>query len=101
MTNHNHINFEENNHFFKLIFKSIEEGLIITDESGVIVFVNFRTQELFGYTNTELVGQKIELLIPKKHHAAHVDNRSNYVKKPTRRSMGSGRNLEALRKNGT
>jgi PAS domain S-box-containing protein len=101
MTNHNHINFEENNHFFKLIFKSIEEGLIITDESGVIVFVNFRTQELFGYTNNELVGQKIELLIPKKHHATHVDNRSNYVKKPTRRSMGSGRNLEALRKNGT
>lgn len=101
MTYPNLINFEENNHFFKLIFKSIEEGLIISDSNGVIVFVNLRTQELFGYSEAELLGQKIELLIPAKHHHHHADDRASYIKKPTSRTMGSGRTLEALCKDGS
>ncbi|MFD1551286.1 hybrid sensor histidine kinase/response regulator [Putridiphycobacter roseus] len=95
------INFEENNHFFKLIFKSIEEGLIITDSKGTIQFLNFRTQELFGYTSEELIGKKIEVLIPNKYHEHHEKYRDNYVKKPSRKTMGSGRVLEGLRKNGS
>lgn len=100
MTYPNLINFEENNHFFKLIFKSIEEGLIISDANGVIVFINFRTQELFGYDEAELIGQKVEVLIPTKHHH-HVDDREAYIKKPVRRTMGIGRTLEGLRKDGS
>ncbi|MFK8038817.1 MAG: ATP-binding protein [Crocinitomicaceae bacterium] len=101
MTYPNLVNFEENNHFFKLIFKSIEEGLIISNADGVIVFINYRTQELFGYDESELIGQKVEVLIPLKHHHNHAGHRESYVEKPTRRSMGSGRTLEGLRKNGS
>ncbi len=101
MTKSDPINFEENNHFFKLIFKSIEEGLIITDAKGVIQFLNFRTQELFGYTSEELIGNKIEKLIPNKYHQHHEKYRDEYVEKPSRKTMGSGRVLEGLRKNGS
>jgi len=101
MINQNSIDIENNNRFFKLVFQSIEEGLIITNSVGEIVFLNFRTQELFGYTEHELIGQKVELLIPKKHHKSHVGQRETYTSNPTRKTMGSGRELEALRKNGT
>ena len=101
MTNPNLGNFEKNNHFFELIFKSIEEGLIITSSDGDIALINFRTQELFGYSEEELIGQKVELLIPTKYHGHHEGHRKGYVANPTRKSMGTGRHLEALRKNGT
>ncbi len=101
MINQDSINIENNNRFFKLVFQSIEEGLIITNADGEIVFVNFRTQELFGYTDKELIGERVELLIPRKHHGEHVKQRREYSENPTRKTMGSGRVLEALRKNGS
>ncbi|MFK8046311.1 MAG: ATP-binding protein [Crocinitomicaceae bacterium] len=101
MTYPNNVNFEGNNDFFRLIFKSIEEGLIIADANGVIVFINFRSQELFGYTEAELIGQKVELLLPRKYQKNHPSHRHGYMTKPTRKTMGSGRHLEARRKNGS
>lgn len=101
MINQDSFNIENNNEFFKVVFQSIEEGLVITNDKAEIVFLNFRTQELFGYESHELVGQKIEILIPTKHHHSHVKDRDNYIEKPTRKTMGSGRVLEGLRKNGS
>lgn len=101
MTNPKLINFEENNYFFKLVFTSIEEGLIITNSDGEIVFLNMRTQELFGYSEAELIGQKVEFLIPRKYHGNHKAHRDGYVANPSRKSMGMGRHLEALCKDGS
>ena len=101
MINQDRLNIENNNEFFKVVFQSIEEGLIITNSKAEIVHLNFRTQELFFFFSSELIGQKIEILIPKKHHESHIKDRDGYLKKPTRKTMGSGRVLKGLRKNGS
>ena len=95
------LDFESNNDFFKLLFQSIEEGLVIVNSEGNIVYVNPRTQELFGYAKEDLLGQKIEILIPNKYHHHHPKQVEGYTKKPTKKRMGTGRVLEAQTKLGT
>ena len=45
-------------------FKAATEGLIIADRNGRIVEANPAAERLFGYMESELIGQPIELLLP-------------------------------------
>lgn len=84
---------------FEAIFKYASEGILTTDMSGTIRTVNPSACRLFQYTEDELIGQKIEQLIPRRYKN-HVSHRENFVKKPHARSMAAGLDLFALRKNG-
>ena len=85
----------------EIAFQSAAEGFLVVDDQGIIVKVNQRLAELFGYEMSEMVGQAIELLIPKDRKAKHVGQRSNFQKNPHKRSMGQGLNLHGLRKDGS
>ena len=76
------------------------DGLIITNNNGKIVFANESSKTIFGYTNAELLGQKIELLIPSRYQAQHEKKREGYLKKPKLRLMGSGLELFGQHKDG-
>jgi len=65
------LEFENNHDFLEILFKSIEEGLVITNRERDIVYVNKRALELFRYNHSDLLGKKIELLIPTKYHGTH------------------------------
>ncbi|HTA26954.1 MAG TPA: PAS domain-containing protein, partial [Bacteroidia bacterium] len=60
---------------YKVLFETAAESLVVTDEKGSIVLVNARTNEMFGYTENELIGQKLEVLLPKKYRKEHVKHR--------------------------
>lgn len=94
------LDLENNNDFFKLLFQSIEEGLVIVNNKREIVYVNDRSLELFGYKKQELLGEKIEKLIPQKHHHHHPKQVKSYTEKPFKKRMGTGRVLEARHKSG-
>ena len=87
---------------FQKIFEHSNEGLLVVNSSGVIEMLNPKLLALFRYENEdELVGQKLEILIPKRYAKRHVNHRSEYNAAPSNRSMGAGRNLMALRKDGS
>lgn len=86
---------------YKILFESVLEGLILVDNRGVIQLINPRTEEMFGFTSAELIGQRIEILIPQRFHDKHTAHRDTYISKPTKRNMGSGMNLVARRKDQT
>jgi len=93
---------EENlNLVYKVLFETAAESLVVTDEKGSIVLVNAKTNEMFGYASNELIGQKLEVLLPQKYHKAHVKHREDYNHAPKQRSMGIGMDLWATRKNGS
>lgn len=83
------------------LFDYATEGIIIADPHGVITLANPATERMFGYDRGELIGKKIEVLLPKRYHDKHVGYRESYVKKSEPRAMGHGRDLYGLRKDGT
>jgi PAS domain S-box-containing protein len=45
-------------------FKAASEGLIVVDRRGRILEANRKAEQLFGYSQEELAGQPVELLVP-------------------------------------
>ncbi len=89
------------NQVYRLLFETAAESLLVINNEGIIQLVNYRTNEMFGYNGTELVGKTMEVLLPPKYRKEHVGHRKDYSKHPVRRSMGIGMDLWARRKDGT
>jgi PAS domain S-box-containing protein len=75
-------------------------GMLAIDEQGVILFVNREIERLFGYERAELIGRKIEMLVPERYRADHPAHRATFFGAPRSRPMGMGRDLYGLRKDG-
>ena len=90
-----------NSDAFKEIFQSMSEGIIIVDESGTIMIANPVAEQLFGYEKDGLTALPMEELLPDRYRSRHVNFREGFNKHPEPRRMGFGRDLQALRKDGT
>jgi diguanylate cyclase (GGDEF)-like protein/PAS domain S-box-containing protein len=79
------------------------DGIVIVDESGAIVFVNAATEKLFGYRRDELLGQKVEALVPARFRSSHANHRAAFAARPQPRELGMdiGSELLGRRKDGT
>ncbi len=86
---------------FKALLQSAPDAMVVVDRSGTIVLVNSQTEQIFGYQEQELLGQPVEILIPKRFTEGHPGQRTSFFADPRVRSMGQGLELFALRKNGT
>jgi PAS domain S-box-containing protein len=73
--------------------------MVVVDQRGVIQLVNSQTEKLFGYDRLEIVGQSIEVLVPKRFRRKHVRHREGYYVEHPVRPMGIGLELFGLRKN--
>jgi len=82
----------------KSLFEHSSLGIIVADSSGKITGVNRFAENMFGYSSGELVGLKIEVLLPTTLQKNHIQLRDGYFENPTARPMGTGRDLKAKRK---
>ncbi len=83
------------------LFNYATMGILITDNKACITAINpFALQE-FGYNEDEIMGHKIEVLIPHRYQHSHESHRNQYFQKPSSRPMGLGIDLFAMRKDGT
>jgi len=80
---------------------AIPDAVLIVRSDGTIQYANASAVELFGYSNAEFIGMTIEALMPEGSRTRHVTLRTDYVAAPSPRTMGLGRSLCALRKDGT
>ncbi|WP_229252788.1 PAS domain-containing sensor histidine kinase [Dyadobacter helix] len=83
------------------LFKHATEGIVVVNKDGVIVMLNPKAKELFGYSDKELIGRKIETLIPQRLAGHHVHYRDTYFESPKARGMGHAMDLFARRSDGT
>jgi len=86
---------------FRGLLESAPDALFVVNDHGEVVLLNSQAESLFGYPRAELMNQKIELLIPERFRGGHTDNRRSYFAHPKARSMGSGLEFYAMRKDGT
>lgn len=88
-------------HQFGLVFSHATIGIVVTDDHGRIINFNRHAEKQFGYPKEEVLGQKVEVLIPAEYHSVHEKDRAYFHGHPVPRRMGEGRDLHAVRKDGT
>lgn len=86
---------------YRAVFEAAPDGIVIVDAGGRVREVNPRAVELFGWSRDELVGQPIEVLVPKDRRPVHRLEREAYVDSPRARPMGMGLDLVGRRKDGS
>ena len=85
---------------FKELLNATPDPHIVTNNDGTIILVNSQFEKEFGYKREEIIGQKVEKLIPPKHVTSHIKMRTEYTSKPYRRPMRQDLSLEGLHKDG-
>ncbi|MEO6550304.1 MAG: PAS domain-containing sensor histidine kinase [Ferruginibacter sp.] len=87
---------------FEAVFEYASIGILVVNQKAEIILANNFLLTQFGYINaSEVIGKKIEALIPSRFHTVHVDDRNDYIAKPQRRPMGLGMDLYAAKKDGS
>ncbi len=92
--------FQKNSNIFNLLSEGVSEGIIVVNEKQAIVATNSAAREMFGYEDGGLVGEPLNVLIPKKFHNVHHGHFDGFMKEHGKRQMGKGRDLFGVRKNG-
>jgi PAS domain S-box-containing protein len=82
------------------VLETAPDAIVVIDRQGVIVLVNTQTEKMFGHDRLELVGKKVEVLVPIRNRGRHVQQRHDFFQAPHVRAMGSGLPLFGLRKDG-
>ena len=87
---------------FEALFQYASMGIMVANTKAEIILVNNFLLSQFEYENSdELIGKKIESLIPSRYHSKHVHQRDHYIENPKPRPMGLGKDLFAVKKNGS
>lgn len=83
------------------ILNNAADSVIVIDGNGVIREFNTSAEATFGYKASEVVGGKIDVLMPKRHARDHDAHLKRYHDTGEKRVVGYTREVEGLRKDGT
>lgn len=86
---------------FRKLLESAPDAMVIVNEAGQIALVNSQVERIFGYARNELIGQPVEILMPRGVRGIHAAHRENYYADPRVRAMGLSLDLHGTRKDGT
>ena len=90
--------------YLEAILDGAPDAMLTVAEDGTIRAANHAVSDLFGYQPAELVGQKIEMLVPQRLRAVHPGLRQSFVAGGVNRRMGAlshRSELRGVRKDGS
>lgn len=86
---------------FEGFLECAPDAIVILDSEGTIEQVNSKVEELFGYERGDLIGERLEVLLPEKYRDSHVAHPERFVDDPGMRSAVEEMDLYGLRSDGT
>jgi PAS domain S-box-containing protein len=86
---------------FRLVVEAAPNAMVMINAAGRIEMVNTQAEQVFGYLREEMLGQSVEMLVPVRFRGHHPGLRGAFFADPQARLMGAGRDLFALKKDGS
>ena len=86
---------------FRAMVEAAPTAMLVVNAAGDIVRINRQVEELFGYQRQELIGQRVEVLMPERFRAGHPALRERFFRNSIPRDMEAGLELFAVRKDGS
>ena len=86
--------------FYDQIFNTIPDGIVTIDQHGLIQSVNPAVISMFGFTQAEMLGQNVSMLMPDPYRQEHDAYLHRYQQDAIRRVIGIRRRLEGQHKQG-
>ena len=65
-----------------VFFEAVPDAMVAVNQDGQIVQVNSQTERMFGYTQGDLIGQSVEILVPIGQRGLHQRNRDRFRQRP-------------------
>lgn len=90
-----------NEQMLSQLFDSAPDAMIVTKANSEIFLLNSQAESLFGYTREELIGKRLEVLMPHRFRQAHQKKVEGFFAAPEFRPMGENTQLFARRKDGS
>jgi PAS domain S-box-containing protein len=86
---------------FRILLESAPDAMVIVGQDGRVALVNARTEELFGFVRSELVGREVDILLPERFREKDPLRPAGYLRDPSARPGSSSFELVGRRKDGT
>jgi len=93
--------FLENEKRMRSVIENIADGVIITNENAIIQLFNPAAENIFGYTEAEVIGKNVNVVIPNPHQVVHDGYIGRYLKTLEKRLVDHSRECIGLKKDGT
>jgi PAS domain S-box-containing protein len=84
-----------------ILLEAAPVGCLVVNKNAEILMANAEIEKLFGFERRELVGEKVDVLVPERLRAAYAAGREAYLDQPSVRRAIAGPNLVGLRRDGT
>jgi PAS domain S-box-containing protein len=86
---------------FRILLESAPDAMVIVGQDGRVALVNARTEELFGFVRSELVGREVDILLPERFREKDPLRSAGYLRDPSAHPGSSSFELVGRRKDGT
>jgi PAS domain S-box-containing protein len=86
---------------FRELIETASDSILQVDAKGTMVLANQTTVAMFGYSEEELLGRNVDMLLPQANQAAHANHRDVFMRAGVSRMMGKGLDLHGRRKDGS
>ncbi|GJQ60119.1 MAG: PAS domain S-box protein [Candidatus Scalindua sp. AMX11] len=86
--------------FTDKLIETAKDAIVCIDEKGIVITWNKAAEEIFGYSNKEIVGQQILIIIPQKYKKDHQKGMELFLQTNEKRIIGKTVEVEGRKKNG-
>lgn len=85
---------------FKSVLQSAKDSIVLANAKGEIIFWNHFAEKIFGYTENEVLGKPLALIMPERYRAAHLHGFEKHVSSDQKKVIDNIFEMHGLKKNG-